>query len=333
MSVLATSWVVSAALAVFLVFGSTGPAAFAEEPLKIRVGMVTVASQMALEIGREKAFFAKHGFDVEIKPLTTGVQANQALAADQVDWSAGGVESTIIAASRDLPFKPYTMYAKGGDSLGILVRRAAGIETLRDLAGKRVAVATGTASAQGLSQVLQSLNMPGNSVQRVNANFSSMGPMLIQGSVDAMVGLEPFLTLTQQQMGNDAVVLARLGKFVQGGGFFLVSNKWAMAHPEKLTEAIEALWEAEKFVRDNPKEAADIDAKAIKADPAVVEASIKWLTFDPLLDQFTVDSLKKTSDYLNAEHIIDGPVDIDAFIGPARRIETELKIKRPEFLR
>ena len=59
-----------------------------------------------------------------------------------------------------------------------------------------------------------------------------------------------------------------------------------------MRDAVEALWEAEKFVRDHPKEASDIDAKAIKADPAIVEASIKWLSFDPLFDDFTISSLE-----------------------------------------
>ena len=79
------------AVAVCLALGPAS-ASVAQQPLKVRIGMVTVASQMALQIGRDKGIFAKYGFDVDIKPLTSGVQANQALAADQVEWSAGGVE-------------------------------------------------------------------------------------------------------------------------------------------------------------------------------------------------------------------------------------------------
>ena len=43
---------------------------------------------------------------------------------------------------------------------------------------------------------------------------------LVQGAVDAIVGLEPFLTVTQDLMGDKAVMLTRLGRYVQGGGFF-----------------------------------------------------------------------------------------------------------------
>ena len=104
-------------------------AASAQERVKVRFGILTTASQAAFYVGTKKGIFAKYGFDVEVLPLATGVQANQALAAGQVDWSGGGVESTVVAWANKLPFKAYSMYAKGGDSYGILVRKDANIKT------------------------------------------------------------------------------------------------------------------------------------------------------------------------------------------------------------
>ena len=72
-------------------------AAAAQDKVKVRFGMLTTASQAAFYVGTKKGIFAKYGFDVEVLPLATGVQANQALAAGQVDWSGGGVESTVVA--------------------------------------------------------------------------------------------------------------------------------------------------------------------------------------------------------------------------------------------
>ena len=191
--------------------------------------------------------------------LATGVQANQALAAGQVDWSGGGVESTVVAWATDLPFKAYSMYATGGDSYGILVRNEANIRSVKDLKGKRVAVPQGTGPAQGLGQVMQEAGLARDDVQRVNANFGNMGPMLVSGAVDAMAGLEPFLTLTQEQMAGKASLLLRLGKYVQGGGLFLISDKWAAAHPDKVADAVAALWELQQWVRQNSKEATVIE--------------------------------------------------------------------------
>ncbi len=307
-------------------------AASAQERVKVRFGILTTASQAAFYVGTKKGIFAKYGFDVEIRPLATGVQANQALAAGQVDWSGGGVESTVVAWATKLPFKAYSMYAKGGDSYGILVRKDANITSAKDLKGKRVAVPQGTAPAQGLNQLIQEAGLPRDAVQRVNANFGNMGQMLITGGVEAMAGLEPFLTLTEEKMAGQASILLRLGKHVQGGGFFLITDQWAAANPTKVADAVAALWESQQWVRQNPKEAAAIEAEFLKVEARIVEVTFKWLDYHPLIDDFTRQSLQKTADYLATEKLIPTPVKPEEHLVDFGRIVREVKAKHPKFL-
>ena len=307
-------------------------AAAAQEKVKVRFGILTTASQAAFYVGAKKGIFEKFGFDVEVKPLATGVQANQALAANQVDWSGGGVESTVVAWANGLPFKAYSMYAKGGDSYGVLVRNDANIKSAADLKGKRVAVPQGTAPAQGLSQLMQQAGLSNDAVNRVNATYGSMGQMLIQGSVDAMVGLEPFLTLTEEKMAGQATMLLRLGKLVQGGGLFLITNAWAAAHPAKVADAVAALWEAQQWVRKNQKEAAEIEAEFLKVEPRIVEATFKWLNYDPLIDDFTAKSLEATSTFLAAEKLIPSPMKAADHLVDFNRIVGEVRTKHAKFL-
>jgi ABC-type nitrate/sulfonate/bicarbonate transport system substrate-binding protein len=307
-------------------------AASAQERVKVRFGILTTASQAAFYVGAKKGIFEKYGFDVEVMPLATGVQANQALAAGQVDWSGGGVESTVVSWANGLPFKAYSMYAKGGDSYGILVRKDANINSPKDLKGKRIAVPQGTAPAQGLNQLVQEAGLARDDVQRVNANYGNMGQMLIAGSVEAMAGLEPFLTLTQEKMGDQASILLRLGKHVQGGGLFLITNQWAAANPTKIADAVAALWESQQWVRKNPKEAAVIQAEFLKVEPRIVEVTFKWLDYQPLIDDFTQQSLQKTADYLAAEKLIPNAVKPADHLIEFNKVVNEVKAKHPKLL-
>lgn len=306
--------------------------AYAQEKTKVRFGILKTASQAAFYVGTKKGIFEKYGFDVQVQPLATGVQANQALAANQVDWSGGGVESTVVSWATNLPFKAYSMYAKGGDSYGILVRNDANIRTPQDLKGKRVAVPQGTAPAQGLSQVVQRAGLSNDAVHRVNATYSSMGQMLIQGAVDAMVGLEPFLTLTEEKMEGKGTLLMRLGKYVQGGGFFLITNEWAAAHPKKVPDAVAALWESQQWVRKHPKEAAAIEAEFLKVEPRIVEVTFKWLNYDPLIDDFTRKSLDATTKFLAREGFIPEPVEPREHLKAFDKAVAEVKAKHAKFL-
>lgn len=305
----------------------------AQDLIKAKVGVITTASTAPLLIGARKGIFKKHGFDVEVVPLATGVHASQALAANKVNWTGGGIESTIVAWGTGLPYKAYAMYAKGGDAFAILVRKDSGIKKIEDLKGKRVAVTVGTALAQGLSQALLSVGLGGDAALRVNATLSGMGPMLVQGSVDAMVGLEPFVTLTKEKMGEDAVLLTRLGKYVQGGGFFSISNEWAAANRAALPKVIEALWESHHFIRHNRKEAAAIVADFVKTEPRVIEISFDFYQFDPLVDDFTKESIQRTIDFLSKEGILRGVVDGRQHLSDGLRIEEALKNSRPDLLK
>jgi sulfonate transport system substrate-binding protein len=320
-------------VAAAVVLAATGlGTAHAQDKVKVRFGILTTASQAAFYVGAKKGIFEKYGFDVDVKPLATGVQANQALAANQVDWSGGGVESTVVAWATNLPFKAYSMYAKGGDSYGILVRNDANIRAPQDLKGKRVAVPQGTAPAQGLSQVVQQAGLPSDSVRRVNATYGNMGQMLIQGAVEAMVGLEPFLTLTEEKMEGKSTLLMRLGKHVQGGGFFLITNEWAAANPKKVPDAVAALWESQQWVRKNPKEAAAIEAEFLKVEPRIVEVTFKWLNYDPLLDDFTRKSVEATSTYLAGEGLIPKPVEAKEHLASFDKVVAEVKAKHAKLL-
>ncbi|WP_395711711.1 ABC transporter substrate-binding protein [Reyranella sp.] len=304
----------------------------AQDKVKVKFGVLTTASQAAFYVGARKGIFAKYGFDVEVLPLQTGVQANQALAAGQVDWSGGGVESTVVAWATNLPFKAYSMYAKGGDSYAIMVRKDANIGSAKDLKGKKIAVPQGTAPAQGLNQVLKEAGLPRDAVMRVNANYGNMGQMLIAGSVEAMAGLEPFLTLTEEKMEGKAAILMRLGKYVQGGGLFLISDKWAAANPTKIADAVAALWEAQQWVRKNPKEAAAIEAEFLKVEPRIVEVSFKVLTYDPLIDDFTSKSLQTTADYLAEEKLIPAPLKLEPHLVELNKVTQQVKAKHPTLL-
>ena len=224
------------------------------------------------------------------------------------------------------------MYAKGGDSYGILVRKDANLASPKDLKGKKVAVPQGTAPAQGLGQVLQEAGLPRDSVMRVNANYGNMGQMLVSGAVDAMAGLEPFLTLTEEKMAGQGTLLLRLGKYVQGGGLFLITDRWAAANPTKVADAVTALWESQQWVRQHTKEAAAIEAEFLKVEPRIVELSFKWLNYNPLLDDFTAKSLETTADYLAAEKLIPAPVKPADHLGPLEKVTKEVQAKHAKLL-
>jgi ABC-type nitrate/sulfonate/bicarbonate transport system substrate-binding protein len=148
-----------------------------------------------------------------------------------------------------------------------------------------------------------------------------------------MVGLEPFLTLTDDVMQGKASLLMRLGKYVQGGGFFLITNNWAKAHPDRVADAVQALWESQQWLRQHPAEATAFQATFLKVEPKYITAAFKWLSYDPLVDDFTRQSIKSTSEYLATEGLISKPVDIDQNLKSLDKVTADLKTKVADLLK
>jgi ABC-type nitrate/sulfonate/bicarbonate transport system substrate-binding protein len=124
----------------------------------------------------------------------------------------------------------------------------------------------------------------------------------------------------------------RLGKLVQGGGFFLISDQWAAANPTKIADAVAALWESQQYVRQNPKEAAAIEAEFLKVEPRIVEVTFKWLNYHPLIDDFTRQSLDTTAKYLAAEKLTPMEVNPKEHLVEADKIIAQVKAKHAKLL-
>jgi ABC-type nitrate/sulfonate/bicarbonate transport system substrate-binding protein len=147
-----------------------------------------------------------------------------------------------------------------------------------------------------------------------------------------MVGLEPFLTLTENVMEGKASMLMRLGEYVQGGGFFLITDSWANANPDRVLPAVQALWESQQWLRKNHKEATEIEATYLKVKPDDIGAAFKWLKYDPLVDEFTRQSIKTTSEYLASEGLIAKSIDAEANLKALDKVTGELKTKAASLL-
>jgi sulfonate transport system substrate-binding protein len=129
--------------------------AAAQQPVKLKVGMVAAVDMLALPIAVERGFFEKQGLDVTLaRPYATGVDALNALQAGETDMVQAGVPSIgAILRGMDLVFfgnysGSATKY--GSDAtLALIAGKDSGIVKgdLKSVRGKKIAVSFGTINA------------------------------------------------------------------------------------------------------------------------------------------------------------------------------------------
>jgi NitT/TauT family transport system substrate-binding protein len=158
----------------------------------LRLGIHSWPGNEFYFLAQEKGFFDQEGVEVKLVEHSTLVDVQRAYTRGQVDGMACTlveVLETAENASRPIRVCHLIDFSEGADA--ILARLP--LKTLRDLAGKRVAVEP-PAGTFFLSRALEKAGMKLTEVTLMPMNQSVVERALTAGSIDAVVTYTPFLT-------------------------------------------------------------------------------------------------------------------------------------------
>ena len=143
----------------------------------------------------EKGYYREAGFDVTIVPATPGMDPVETVLKGDADFGVASSELVLRYARGDPVVVLATIFEHS--PLALFVRRDAGIEAVRDLAGHKVALAPWETE---IFAYLQRENVPLDPLQLVQHDYSV--DTLVQGRVDALAGYETDETYYLQQAGG-----------------------------------------------------------------------------------------------------------------------------------
>ena len=260
----------------------------------IRIGWLRGPNDITLAKSRgtlEKAL-AEKGIKVEwAGPFPAAAPAFEALNAGSIDITAGSSTSAIAALSAKIPLVIFAYQKMSPGAEGIVVKKDSGIASIKDLAGKKVAVNRGGTGEYLLMQGLQTNGVDPKSVERVYLSPSDSGPSFTQGHVDAWATWDPFLTIAETAYegkmvadgaaikSDNAVVLVASKEFAKSKAdqlqfvFDVIKseNAWAVANKEEAG----TVWVKEMNVPSNL--AAKIGENNAVPTTSVTDADVKQI--------------------------------------------------------
>lgn len=260
----------------------------------IRIGWLRGPNDITLAKSRgtlEKAL-AEKGIKVEwAGPFPAAAPAFEALNAGSIDITAGSSTSAIAALSAKIPLVIFAYQKMSPGAEGIVVKTDSGIASIKDLAGKKVAVNRGGTGEYLLMQGLQTNGVDPKSVERVYLSPSDSGSSFTQGHVDAWATWDPFLTIAETAYdgkvvadgaaikSDNAVVLVASKEFATSKAdqlqlvFDVIKseNAWAVANKEEAG----AVWVKEMNVPSNL--AAKIGENNAVPTTSVTNADVKQI--------------------------------------------------------
>ncbi len=310
----------------------------AKEPVKLKAGMVTGIDQVGLPIALERGFFEKQGLDVTIaRPYATGVDALNALQAGESEIVQVGVPM-IGAVLRGMDLVALGNYSGSATKLGsdatmaIIAGKDSGIAPgdLKSLKGKKIAASFGTINHLYILAVLEKAGLTPGDVTLVNTPPPEMTVALLAKGIDAFSCWDPVPIIALKDVPG-AVQVIRGGDTIAYLGYNVGLRPWVEKNGETIEKFLAAVSEADKWMRANSKQAAQIATRwipGLKVDVAEAAMEFNIQQNDRRLSANNYRALWKAQDTLQRLGVIKATFDVNKHIEPKHILN--VMAKHPE---
>jgi NitT/TauT family transport system substrate-binding protein len=296
----------------------------------VRFGVGSAIAYAPVYVAKEKGFYDEEGLDVELLWLQASPEVVQAIIGGSADGGVGGSFGMIAAAAKGAPAITVAIYAYGGERIALAVRTDAGINTLRDLYGKKVAFQSGAIGQQMFLTLADAERLDVSKMEIVFLNNVDMAAAVAAKSVDAIATWEPQPSLLEAR--GLVKILKRGGKYLQSPGCVIFGTAYTRKSPEVVSRFVKAHFRACQFIRQNPKDASVINAKYVKgAVPEVLQDAYKYLVFDPRVTKQMQAELQADMNFMVAQKKIARAVEPAVLATSA--FSDDIEKKYPELVR
>lgn len=173
------------------------------ELTKVNVAfMANYASLWEVVTAMEKGYFAEEGLEVELYMFQDGPTEIAAMESGSIDlaYIGPGAHKLCIQGQAKI-----FCFSHLGDADCVMGLKSHGVESLEDLAGKKVAYASGTSSETILRRALDSVGLTMDDIEAYDMEVSNMVSAIVSGSIDACAPWSPSSATIEAELGDDVI--------------------------------------------------------------------------------------------------------------------------------
>jgi NitT/TauT family transport system substrate-binding protein len=279
----------------------------------LTVGMLPIQDAVQLKVAIDKGYFEAEGLTVKMEMLGGGAEAVPKLQSGNLDLAIGAWVPFFQAKAGGFPLHIVAdAFQTAAGTHQIIVAKDSPIQSVQDLAGKKMAVnakhGLATLLVQGTLQP-QGVKLDEDS-SFVVVPFPNMQAAINNGSVDSAQCVEPFCTVAEQASG--ARMIADLGSGPVGNfpvGGWVSTESWAKKNPNTEAAFQRAIVKAQKDLAD-PQVIVQTLPTYTKID-AKTAAALKNGVYPTSLD---TARLQKVADTMQQYGYLDKPLDVKSLV-------------------
>lgn len=303
----------------------------AEELLPINIAAGSAIDHVTNFAALDMGIFEKYGLDANITVYDTGVQIVNAIQSGDADVGTFGSVPMLTSVSKGIPLR-LIAYNHGApnrkyynDNQGVVASAASGVKEgdIAGLAGKKLGMPIGTAAEPYVNGLLEKAGVDPNSIKIVNIGPPDLAIALQQGSIDAAVVWEAFVSTIVKEVDGAVLVMRGNSPGWFDPGTTVTSQKTIDEKREVLKRYLSAQAEIHQWVRQNLDEAAEVATRWITGlDLEVAKSSIRAPVFDIRMSKLTYEGYEEiTIPYLISQGKIDEAFPATKVVAPEILIE------------
>lgn len=235
--------------------GVSAPIQAAEKPLQ--VGINLWVGWMPWWIVKEKELLAKHEANAELVFFGVQSESMTALASGHLDACSLATNDVLSVNAGGVPARIVLLNDESYGADQLITR---GVESVKDLAGMKIALEVCGVSHFFLSTVLAKNGMSEKDVTLLNMTAADAGSAFLAKAVDAAVTWEPYASESIKRDGKALVTTKDTPNAVVD--VLAIRGNVAESRRADIAKVIDAWFEALDYVESNPDDAFQIMAKA-----------------------------------------------------------------------
>ncbi|PSL50733.1 putative hydroxymethylpyrimidine transport system substrate-binding protein [Salsuginibacillus halophilus] len=243
-----------------------------------------------LYAAEEKGYFEEENIDVDIQFPANPTDPTNLTGAGEVDLAMSYEPTVLMSRDEGLPVVTVAPIVQSPLN-HIMTLSESGIETPADLEGKTVGYPGGATNEPIVEQVLAHADLTMEDITLTDVGFD-IGPALVSGSVDAIVGayINHEYPLLQQE-GHDISYMNPVEKGVPSyDELVLIANENELAENE---EVYERFWSAAskgyEVVKDDPDNGLELLLKHEEKEEFPLNEDVEQASMDILLEQMETE--------------------------------------------
>jgi NitT/TauT family transport system substrate-binding protein len=276
---------------------AAGNAVAANTPITFQLNWVAGGANAGFAAAVAEGFYRDAGLDVTLVQGNGSGNTAQLVANGRSEIAYADAVAVSQLIAKGAPMKVLsTVYQSNPNEVSAL--KKTGIKSVKDLAGKKVGVPSGSSQTTMLPLLLKANNLKESDVNLINMPPTAMVPSLLQGQVDAILGSVDSYQIQLEAQGaqTDNFMFADHGVPTVSTSIF-ASDNYIKNNPEVIKKFIAASLKGWYFALDNPEKAVK-DLKSVFPEMNEKLATAELASIKPLLCSGGAKYIGKAEDAL-----------------------------------